>query len=118
MDDIPYVKTSEVYEHIVIQGMPLVKVKSKRCDLVYGSTGDNIVTLLRCIPHERQLLYEVGGTYAKTKPNTYRNFLAESAKEAKERYKQLFGWNATACRYIEPGDEAEIILTDPLRMPL
>ena len=109
---------SDVYDCLIDSGEPLVKDKREKCDLVYKNMGNNMVSLLRCIPHEGQLLYEVSGTLHKSKPNTTQRFLAESEREAKERYLYLYGWKATSCRYIPPGDEAESILSDPSKMPL
>ena len=118
MEQIPYVEVSDIFDKIINEGIPLVKVKGTRYDLVYARCKYNGVSVVRCIPKDNNLLFEVGGTYVKSKPLTYRCFLAGSAKEAKERYKSLYGWNATKCRCIPPGIEAEDILTNPLKMPL
>ena len=118
MDNIHYVRQPEVFDTIINHGVPFVKVKGLRSDLVYGKDSDNCVIMVRCIPHAEYLLFEVGGTYAKSKPLVYNRFLAKSRQEAKERYKNLYGWNATECRYIPPSKEAEEILTNPLRMPI
>lgn len=75
--------------------------------------------LTRCIPNDGVQLYEIQATYAKQRPSTKYYYLSRTEKEARSRFQNTLGsWmTITSIRLIPPGDEAERILTDRLRMP-
>ena len=113
----PYVKSSEVYDKIINEGFPFVKVKKESCDMVFAEDKDGVVAV-QCIPTGDNLLFWVSGAYVKRAPPVSNLILARTNKEAKQKYKNLHGWEATECWYIPPGEEADEILTNPLLMPL
>lgn len=92
------------------------------CQLIYEpfetKCGMGIV-LTRCVPNDGVSLYEIQATYAKQIPSTKYYFLGRTEKEARSRFQNTLGsWmTITSVRLIPPGDEAEHILTDRLRMP-
>lgn len=74
--------------------------------------------LVRCIPNEGVWLYEIKATYATNIPSTTYYYLGRDLKEAKARFAKAMPWmRVTSIRLISPGEEAEQILTDKLRMP-
>lgn len=75
--------------------------------------------LIRCIPNDGVSLYEIQATYAKQRSSTKYYYLGRTEKEARSRFQNMLGsWmTITSIRLIPPGDEAECILTDRLRMP-
>lgn len=91
------------------------------CKLVYEpfETKDGYgQKLVRCVPFEGVCLFEVSATYAKSKPSSKYYVLGGTIRDAKNRFTSWYSWlSVTDIRYIPPGDEAERILTDPLRMP-
>lgn len=95
---------------------------NRLCQLIYEpfKTEYGIGTVLtRCIPNEGVWLYEIQATYAKQIPSSKYYYLGRTEKEARSRfYGTLGSWmTINSIRLIPPGDEAERILTDPLRMP-
>lgn len=92
------------------------------CQLIYEPFETKCgmgVVLTKCIPNNGVSLYEIQATYAKQIPSTKYYFLGRTEKEARLRFQNTLGsWmTITSIRLIPPGDEADHILTDRLRMP-
>ena len=84
-------------------------------DTKYG----HLTRLVRIVPKEGMWLFEIQATYAKRVPSTTYYILALNKSHAVKRLKSILTWlDVTSVRKIPPGDEAEDILTDPLKMPL
>ena len=65
-------------------------------------------------------LFEICATYAKTIPPCTYYRLGKTMNEAKRDFKAVMGdWmKIIVARLIPPGEEAESILTNPIRVPL
>lgn len=89
------------------------------CDLEYTTNNKGVTSVTRCIPHQGVSLFEIKATYAKTVPSATYYVLGDTKKMAKGRFENTMTWlTITSIRLIPPGEEAESILTDPMRMPL
>ena len=78
------------------------------------------MSVARCIPARGFCLFEICATYAKTIPPCTYYRLAKTMNEAKRNFKAVMGdWmKIISARLIPPGEEAESILTNPIRVPL
>lgn len=109
---------SEVFDKVYKENNDYVLVECDRYDLVYGlSVSGNCVEIVRMIPRNGYVLFEVSGSFAK-KLSAAHMFLAKNPKDAKKQYENLYGWKASSYRAIPPSDEAKSILEDINRMPL
>lgn len=74
--------------------------------------------LVRCVPHEGVWLYQISATYSDQIPCAQYYYLGRTEKEALMRFKNTMPWlKVKSIQMIPPGDQAECILTDRLRMP-
>lgn len=94
------------------------KVRTETSVLTYDVYDSGDALLDRCYPLDGFYLYEIKATYAKSKPATSYYVLGSSAKDAKRRLLQVCPWLYVVCLRMITGEEADEILSDPLRMPL
>lgn len=94
----------------------LDSVEGYRADYIYRSTYKEGVLvskqLTECIPHEGIMLFDVAGYYLGLKTQSFvrKYILAESVKDAKKQYKNLFGWKAKCCEKVtDPKERYEVL---------
>ena len=81
--------------------------------------GHNYQKLRRCVPDDGILLFEVKATYSPTHPPATYYRLGKSVGDVKRQFTESMCWlKVVLVRHIPPGEEAEAILTDPMRMPI
>lgn len=95
-----------------------ITIFDDRYALVYEPDDRGVINVVRCIPLDGQILYECLGHYDKRRKPIPYYMLAVSSREVKTRYEAVFGYKPWTVREIQPGEEAETILTDMKRMPL
>ncbi len=96
------------------------KVFCGNCEVIYKTDDRGIMSIARCIPAHGFYLFEICATYAKTIPPCTYYRLGKTMNEAKRDFKAVMGdWmKIIVARLIPPGEEAESILTNPIRVPL
>lgn len=96
------------------------KVFCGNCEVIYKTDDRGIMSIARCIPAHGFYLFEICATYAKTIPPCTYYRLGKTMNEAKRDFKAVMGdWmKIISARLIPPGEEAESILTNPIRVPL
>ena len=98
-----------------------MSIKTERVNalstLIY-ETENGVTRLCRCVPYKGVRLYEIKATYAKTVRASSYYILAKTLREAKRRFRSTFTWLDVVGVRLISGEEAESILTNPLKMPL
>lgn len=94
----------------------LDSVEGYRADYIYRSIyKDGVLVkkqLTECVPHKGMILFDVAGYYLglKTQPFVRKYILAENIKDAKNQYKNLFGWKAKRCEKVTDQKEKYEVL--------
>lgn len=93
-------------------------VRERYVDYYRKTERNNGVYLARREPLVGYFVFRVGGQLARTMAPTYNNFVAQTPKEAKWRYEQIYSWRARFVRRVTDADELESILTNFKTMPI
>lgn len=95
---------------------------SKLCCYEYQEVQGEDFTLktaVRCIPNEGVNLYRVRARLTKSQRTNVYYVLGRNKTEARSRFKSLLPYiEILQIEFIPPDDEAEEILTNPLKFPI
>lgn len=95
-----------------------MEINMEQSKLIYETDARGVTSVVRCVPKDGVYLFEINATYAKSIPPSTYYELGKTKKEAKHRFQRAMTWMTITSIRMVPPDEAESILTNPMKMPM